>query len=115
MFISVTQQRVLFSEVEGLCWYHLKGHFFQSLKVFCLFLFIYGMLFCVLLFSGFPSFRRVTLYICCNCLFFHFLMLFIIPFSVDRLKLSFISLLSSWVGLIANENFSFVRILLCIL
>ena len=37
------------------------------------------------------------------------------PFSVDRLKLSFISSLSSWVGLISNENFSFVRILLCIL
>ena len=42
-------------------------------------------------------------------------MLFIIPFYVDRLKLSCISLLSSWVGLIANENFSFVRIILCIL
>ena len=37
------------------------------------------------------------------------------PFSVDRLKLSFISSLSSWVGLIANEDLSFVRILLCIL
>ena len=37
------------------------------------------------------------------------------PFSVDRLKLSCISLLSYWVGLIANENFSFVRIFLCIL
>ena len=37
------------------------------------------------------------------------------PFSVDRLKLSFISSWSSCVGLIANENFSFVRILLCIL
>ena len=36
VFISVTQQRVLFSEVEGLCWYHLKGYFFQSLKVFYL-------------------------------------------------------------------------------
>ena len=37
------------------------------------------------------------------------------PFSVDRLKLSFISSLSFWAGLIANEDFSFVRILLCIL
>ena len=37
------------------------------------------------------------------------------PFSVDRLKLSFISLLSSWARLIANEDFSFIRILLCIL
>ena len=37
------------------------------------------------------------------------------PFSVDRLKLSFISTLSSWAGLIANDDFSFVRILLCIL
>ena len=54
MFISVTQQRVLFSEVEGLCWYHLKGHFFQSLKVFCLFLFIFGMLFVYYYFRVFP-------------------------------------------------------------
>ena len=37
------------------------------------------------------------------------------PFSVDRLKLSFISLLSSWARLIANEDLSFIRILLCIL
>ena len=37
------------------------------------------------------------------------------PFLVDRLKLSFISSLSSWAGLIANEDFSFGRILLCIL
>ena len=34
-----------------------------------------------------------------------------IPLSVDRLKLSFISSLYSRVGLIANENFSLVRIL----
>ena len=37
------------------------------------------------------------------------------PFSIDRLKLSFITLLSSWAGLIANEDLSFVRIILCIL
>ena len=58
MFISVTQQRVLFSEVEGLCWYHLKGHFSKALRLSVYFLFIFGMLFCVLLFSGFPSFRK---------------------------------------------------------
>ena len=37
------------------------------------------------------------------------------PFSADRLKLSFISSLSCRAGLIANEDLSFVRILLCIL
>ena len=37
------------------------------------------------------------------------------PLYVDRLKFSFISSLSSWARLIANEDFSFVRILLCIL
>ena len=37
------------------------------------------------------------------------------PFFVDRLKLSFIRSMSSWAGLIANEDLSFVTILLCIL
>ena len=37
-----------------------------------------------------------------------------IPFSVDRLKLSFISSLYSWAGLVVNGDFSLVRTLLCI-
>ena len=38
-----------------------------------------------------------------------------IPFFVDRVKLSFISSLYSWVGLLANGDFSLVTTLLCIL
>ena len=36
-------------------------------------------------------------------------------FSLTRLKISFVSDLISWAGLIANGEHSFVRILLCIL
>ena len=36
-------------------------------------------------------------------------------FSLSRLKTSFVSALISWVGLIANGEHFFVRILLCIL
>ena len=36
-------------------------------------------------------------------------------FSLNRLKISFISVVISWAGLIAIVECSFVRILLCIL
>ena len=38
-----------------------------------------------------------------------------VPFSLLRLKTSFVSMLVSWVGSIELEECSIVRILLCIL
>ena len=38
-----------------------------------------------------------------------------VPFSLPRLKTSFVSMLVSWAGFIELEECSFVRILLCIL
>ena len=99
VFVGITL-RAIFSKA-------LRFSVYFYLFLVCFFVYYY--------FRVFPLLEGLLFIYVVIVYFFHFLMLFIIPFSVDRLKLSLISLLSSWVGLIANENFSFVRILLCIL